>query len=59
MYTFLVHNGMMGVILLTVELMSLGSTASSYPLPGHLTMIMGGGLYNIHIKQSKTLQKFI
>lgn len=42
MYTFLVHNGMMGVILLTVGLMSLGSTASSYPLPGHLTMIMEG-----------------
>lgn len=35
MYIFLVYNGMMGVILLTVELISLGST-------GHLTMIMEG-----------------
>lgn len=44
-YTLLVHNEMMGVILLTEELISLGSTASTYPLPGHLTMIMGGA-YN-------------
>lgn len=35
MYTFHVYNEMMGVILLTVELISLGST-------GHLTMIMEG-----------------
>lgn len=42
MYTFLVYNGMMGVILLTVELISLGSTASTYPPLGHLTMIMEG-----------------
>ena len=33
---------MMGVILLTVELIGLGSTASTYPPPGHLTMIMEG-----------------
>lgn len=42
MYTFHVYNGMMGVILLTVELMSLGSTAFTYPPPGHLTMIKQG-----------------
>lgn len=42
MYTLHVYNGMMGVILLTVELISLGSTASTYPLPGHLTMIKQG-----------------
>lgn len=42
MYIFHVYNGMMGVILLTVELISLGSTASTYPPPGHLTMIRQG-----------------
>lgn len=42
MYAFHVYNGMMGVILLTVEMISLGSTASTYPPPGHLTMIMEG-----------------
>lgn len=30
MYIFHVYNGMMGVILLTVELIGLGSTASTY-----------------------------
>lgn len=42
MYTLHVYNGMMGVILLTVELISLGSTVSTYPPPGHLTMIKLG-----------------
>lgn len=42
MYTFHVYNGMMSVILLTVELIILGSTASTYPPLGHLTMIMEG-----------------
>lgn len=42
MYSLHVYNGMMGAILLTVELISLGSTVSTYPPLGHLTMIKRG-----------------